>query len=83
MQKINVFHKESVEKDLRKIDKKYRLKILVKIEKELSAGARGKKLKGKLQDLYSYQVGDYRVLYALSPGGILITRIRHRKEVYH
>lgn len=81
--KTEIFYKESVEKDLKRIDKIQRIKIIDLIEKELSEGVRGKKLKGRFQDLYSLRVGDYRVIYCLFSQGILILRIRHRKDVYH
>ena len=80
--KIKLFYKESVEKDLKKFNIKERVKILNKIEKDLSIGIRGKKLKGEFEGLYSYRVGNYRVVYCLIEEGILILRIRHRKEVY-
>lgn len=82
MEKINIFYKESVEKDLKKFTQKIRVRIYDKIEEELGSGFKGKKLKGKLQDLYSYRIGNYRVLYVLIPDGILILRIGDRKEVY-
>ncbi len=82
MERIDIFYKESVGKDLKKFTQKIRINIYDKIEEELGSGAKGKKLKGKLQDLYSYRIGNYRVLYALIPDGILIVRIGDRKEVY-
>ena len=82
MQKVEIFYKASVEKDLKKFDKKERIRILNKIEKELSSGIIGKKLKGEFEGLYSYRLGDYRVVYSLIREGILIIRIRHRKDVY-
>ena len=43
---------------------------------------RGKKLKGRFRELYSYRIGDYRVVYSFIPQGILVLRVRHRKEMY-
>jgi len=40
--KGKILYKESVEKDLKKSDKKERIKILNKIEKELSSGLKGR-----------------------------------------
>ena len=82
MQKVEIFYKESVEKDLKRFDKKERIRILNKIEKELSSGIKGKKLKGEFEGLYGYRLGDYRVVNSLIRGGILIIRIRHRKDMY-
>jgi len=80
--KVKIFYKESVEKDLKKFDKKERIRILNRIERELSSGIKGKKLKGEFEGLYSYRIEDYRVVYSLIRDGILVIRIRHRKDVY-
>ena len=82
MLKVKIFYKESVEKDLKKFDKKERIRILNRIERELSSGIKGKKLKGEFEGLYSYRIEDYRVVYSLIRDGILVIRIRHRKDVY-
>jgi mRNA-degrading endonuclease RelE of RelBE toxin-antitoxin system len=78
LEKINIFYKESVEKDLKKFAQKIRKSIHDKIEEELGSGFKGKKLKGNFRDLYSYWIGYYRVIYALIPDGILILKIGDR-----
>jgi len=77
-----IFYKESVERDLRKIDKKQRERIQNKIEKELIKQPKGKKLKGEFQGLFSCRVGEYRVIYTKISRGLLILRVGHRKDVY-
>ena len=78
-----IVYKESVYKDLKKIDKSRSLYILEKIDKDLPAAALSNPtLKGKFKDLRKLRIGDYRVIYAIVNDGILILRIRHRKEVY-
>jgi mRNA interferase RelE/StbE len=80
---LTIKFKESVYKDLKKIEKKDRLKILRKIDKELKENpGMDKKMKGEFQDLYSYRVGNYRVIYTIVKKDIIILRIEHRKEVY-
>lgn len=81
--KSNIFYKKSVYKDLKKIDRQNREKIMHQAEQELSKNPTcGKRLKGEFEGLFSYRVGDYRVIYTLIPAGVLILRISHRKESY-
>ncbi len=78
-----VFYKASVEHDLKKIDRPLVEHILSKLEQVLSAHPRaGKPLHGELEGLMSYRVGDYRIRYSVIAGGVLILRIRHRREAY-
>jgi mRNA interferase RelE/StbE len=76
--------KSSARKDLEKMDKYIATKIADKIEKDLSkVPPAGKSLSGDLHGLFSYRVGDYRVLYVKIPEGVLVLRIGHRIEVYN
>ena len=78
-----VTYKASVERDLEKPDIAEARKLLGKIEKELARDpAMGEPLKGEFRGLYRYRIGDYRVIYAKTKGGILVLRIGHRKDVY-
>jgi len=79
-----VSYKNSVSKDLKKIDKKSCLILLDKIEKTLYKNPKiGKELSGNYSGLFSYRVGDYRIIYTIiSDYEILILRIAHRKDVY-
>lgn len=45
----------------------------------------GKAPKGELSGLWSYRVGDYRVIYQIFKKEIvvIILKIGHRREVYH
>ncbi|MRI58903.1 MAG: type II toxin-antitoxin system mRNA interferase toxin, RelE/StbE family, partial [Epsilonproteobacteria bacterium] len=59
-----VFFDKKVFKDLKKIDRKWQIKILEKIEQELAKNPYiGKKLVGNLSPFYRYRVGDYRIIY--------------------
>ena len=78
-----VQYKASVKKDLRRIDKKEAIKILDIIEFELAdKPGNGIMLTGEYSGLYSFRVGNYRIVYALLKESILILRIGHRKSVY-
>jgi mRNA interferase RelE/StbE len=78
-----VEYKESITKDLRKLDRRAALRLLSKIEKTLvDKKTHGKALTGEFAGLYSLRVGDYRVIYVPTSNGFLVLRIGHRREVY-
>jgi len=81
-----VAYLDSVEEDLKKLDKPTAKKILNRIETYLAQGPRGlgKPLKGDFQGYWRYRWGDYRVIYKISESEILILilRISNRKDVY-
>ena len=80
---LRIFYKSSVEKDLKRLDRSVSSRILTKVERELSNKPQsGLPLTGEFQGLFKYRVGDYRVIYTKIQDGILILRIRHRKEIY-
>ncbi len=80
--KINF--KQSVSKDLKRIDKSITSEILDKIDAELSINAdKYPVLKGKFAGLRKFRTGDYRFIYSIiNNDALLILRIAHRKEVY-
>ncbi len=76
-------YKASVERDLRRIDKKDVNRILRQIEKVLGENPdKGLPLKGEYRGLYKLRVGNYRVIYCRTKEGVLILRIRHRGKAY-
>ena len=78
-----VIWKKSVSKDFKEITEKLRGKLFAKIEKELSKQpTQGEKLRGKFAGLYKCRIGDYRVIYTITPQGVLVLRVRHRKNAY-
>ncbi len=80
-----LFIDDKVVKDLRKIDKTWQTKIIVKIKTKLVKNPYlGKKLVGDLSPYYRYRVGDYRVLYEIIESKVLIVviKVKHRKNVY-
>lgn len=75
--------KQSVSRDLKKIGITEADRILTKISVELSDKAESMpELKGRFAGLRKYRVGEYRIIFTILNDSILITRIRHRKEVY-
>jgi len=42
----------------------------------------GKKLVGRLEGLWSARVGNYRVLYTVEAGGVIVRAVRHRAVAY-
>jgi mRNA interferase RelE/StbE len=81
-----VAYLDSVEQDLKRLDKAIAKKILKRIETYLACDPKelGKPLKGEFQGYWRYRWGDYRVIYKISEREILIIvlRISNRKDVY-
>ena len=63
-----VAYLNSVEEDLKKLDKTTVRKILNRIETYLACDPKelGKPLKGEFQGYWRYRWGDYRVIYKIS-----------------
>ncbi len=84
MAEYKIFFKESVEKDFRKVPKKYLCKILEKIEalKNNPRPEGSEKLTG--QELYRIRQGVYRVVYSIQDNELTIwvIKVAHRKEIY-
>ena len=79
----SITFKESVWRDLNKIDKHQVKIILAKIEDLLPEGAESfPAFTGQYSKLRKFLVGNYRVIYTIKEDTVLITRIQHRKDVY-
>ena len=75
--------KNSVFRDLKKIDKTKADLILNKTEKDLKeTPLKYPVLKGKFSGLRKFRIGDYRIIYTVYNNTVLILRISHRKDVY-
>lgn len=73
-----------IQRGLKKIDKKYRLKIaaaLLVIEKN---PFRGKKLEGEFKEKWSYRAWPYRIIYEIKKKEliILIVAVGQRQNIY-
>ena len=75
--------KNSVRKDLKKLQKDDAAKILKSVEHDLGEQANQYPLlSGKFAGLRKYRVGKYRIIYTLQADTVLILRIGHRGDVY-
>jgi len=80
----NISYKKSVAKDLKRIDKVEVVKILDSLEDKLKQDPQtaGKALIGEFKGLFRLRIGNYRVIYSIMDGEVLILRIAHRKDSY-
>ena len=74
-------------KDLRKIDRTWRDRILSYLDKVGTLNeprSRGRALSGDLAGLWRYRVGDYRVICEIRDDTLVIRAIKisHRRDVY-
>jgi mRNA interferase RelE/StbE len=76
--------KSSAFKELKRINKPQRIRIIAAIEQLPTNPWTGKSLKGELSGLRRIRVGDYRVVYEIHKQQlvILVIRIAHRQDVY-
>ncbi len=80
---FKIAFKNSVARDLKRIDKDQADRILRKIEEKLPEKAETFSiLSGKFSGLRKFRVGDYRVIYSIIGDTALILRISHRRESY-
>lgn len=79
----NISYKSTVSRDLAQLSKAEARRILARVEKDLAQKANSCPiLKGKWAGLRKYRVGDYRVIFAILEGDVLVLRIGHRRDVY-
>lgn len=74
--------KRSAQKELIRITKSDRERIVAAIDQLAENPFAGSILKGSLRGIYRLRVGDYRVLYELGED-VLILRVAHRREAYN
>lgn len=79
----NISYKSSVKRDLKKLSKADTARVLDQLEKELGNNPlEYPSLKGEFAGLRKYRVGNYRVIFAVLDGGVVVLRIGNRKDVY-
>jgi len=75
-----------VERDLKRLDRFIRLRILRKIEwlAENLESLSPKALTGQWRGIYKLRVGDYRIIYTLDPARelLIVHAVGHRSEIY-
>ncbi len=76
--------KQSAAKALKKLPKADRLNLTAAIDQLAINPGVGSVLKGEFQGLRRIRVGQYRVVYEINDGEliVLVIRIGHRREVY-
>lgn len=76
--------KNSAFKELQRLDKKERIRVVTAIDQLKENPHIGKLLKGELSGLRRIRSGNYRVIYEINEGQVLILvlRIAHRKQIY-
>ncbi len=75
---------ESAEKFLKKCYKSIKDRILDKIENLADNPRLGKPLTANLAGLWSLRIGDYRAIYRIKDGKliVMIIQIGHRRNIY-
>lgn len=75
---------KKVQRDLAKIDSRYRQRILAVLTILANEPQRGKQLRGDHGGEWSYRVWPYRIIYRIKKQKliVLIVRIGHRQGVY-
>ncbi len=80
-----VWH-EKANADLKSLDRVIAQKIIDRVKCHLvqQPDTLGKPLKGVLQGLYRYRMGDYRIVYSIDrkESQISILHVAHRSDVY-
>jgi addiction module RelE/StbE family toxin len=69
-------------KRLKRLDRQTQIRILRELKTLEDKPFASKQLVGRLSELKSFRIGDYRVIYQVSERTIIIRTIGHRKKVY-
>ena len=69
------------QKDLDRVDVRYRTRIITGLIALSSDPHLGKKLHGKYKHERSYEIWPYRIVYHITKSAIVIIRIGHRQGV--
>ncbi|MDE0383544.1 MAG: type II toxin-antitoxin system RelE/ParE family toxin [Defluviicoccus sp.] len=76
--------KESAAKELRRVAKPDRMRIVAAIDRLAETPHLGAALKGDLRGLRRLRVGDYRIVYEIRDEElvVLVVRVAHRRDAY-
>jgi mRNA interferase RelE/StbE len=74
---------ESARAELRGIDRESAMRILIALTNYGESGVGDiKALSGEWDGYFRLRVGDFRVIFQITPDAIAIVRVRHRSDVY-
>ena len=76
-----VFTREFLKK-LKRIEKHDQIRILRELRTLEEHPFSGKRLAGRLSNLTSFRVGDYRIICQFTEKTIIIRTVGHRKKIY-
>lgn len=78
------FQKQIITKIYKPYYPRFKENIYPRLRNNPYYGPNIKRLKGELNSLYRYRIGDYRVFYTIEPEKrlVLILAISHRKDAY-
>ena len=76
-----VFTREFLRR-LKRLDRQVQVRILRELKVLESDPSCGKHLLGRLSGLFSFRVGQFRVIYSLSGDKVIVRTVGHRREVY-
>ncbi len=88
MYKFEIAETKEFQKNLKRLDTKLYEKIKNIVYPQLRSnpffGTNIKKLKGELEGVYRYRIGNYRVFYVIENEKVLVvmTSVSHRQEAY-
>ena len=76
--------KASAARELQRIERPTRERLIAAIDRLAENPFAGRALKGELRGLRRIRVGDYRLLYEVRDGDllVLVLRVAHRREAY-
>ncbi|RLA37891.1 MAG: type II toxin-antitoxin system RelE/ParE family toxin [Gammaproteobacteria bacterium] len=76
--------KASAARELARVDKSQKMRLVLAVDRLTENPHRGQQLKGELTGLRRIRVGDYRVIYEIDAGRlvVLVIRVGHRREIY-
>ena len=69
-------------KRLKRLDRQTQIRILKELKILEEKPFASKQLVGRLSELKSFRVGDYRIIYQISDHTIIVRTFGHRKKVY-
>jgi mRNA interferase RelE/StbE len=80
--KYELFFTREFLRKVRRLDRQVQIRILRELKVLENDPFCGKRLFGRLSGLFSFRVGEFRVIYGLSGNKVIVRTVGHRREVY-